>query len=71
MLTTPLDDLQAASRRLKRALSAAYLRWRIAEAEKDAAVIQAESMTAPNRLIVIRSWITDAQAQLRALEAQP
>lgn len=66
-----IDAIEAASRRLHKALRAAYLRWRIAEAEKDATVIQAECLSGPERLIKVRAWITDAKAELHNLEGHP
>lgn len=71
MLSQRIEAIEAASRRLHNALRAAYLRWRIAEAEKDAMVIQAECLSGPRRLINLRAWITDAKNELADLEAQP
>lgn len=66
-----LTRLRAASRRLYSRAQAAYLRYLIREAERDACVIQAEAMAAPARLIKTRAYITDLRNRAEALEAQP
>ena len=66
-----LTLIRIESRRLYSRAQAAYLRYLIREAEKDACVIQAESLTAPARLIKVRTYITDLRNRADALEAQP
>lgn len=61
--------LSALLYRARQALRRAYLRHRIRNAELDAQVIQAESLSAPMRLISLRSYITDLSHQLAELEA--
>lgn len=55
--------------RVRQAMHRVYLRYRIRNAEFDAQAIQAESLSAPMRLIQLRSYITDLSHQLAELEA--
>lgn len=66
-----LTRIRTLSRRLYTRAQAAYLRFLISEAEKDACVIQAEALAAPARLIKTRAYITDLRNRADALEAQP
>jgi hypothetical protein len=61
--------LTALLHRARQAMRRAYLRHRIRNAELDAQVIQAESLSAPMRLVHLRSYITDLSNQLAELEA--
>lgn len=65
-----LSRITKACSRLHRRMHAAYLRYLASEAEKDACVIQAESLTAPVRLAQTRAYITDLRNRAEALEAQ-
>lgn len=47
----------------------AYLRWCLADEEATATNVQADMLSAPRRLIEIRSRITDLKAELAGLEA--
>ncbi len=58
------------SRRLHTAVCAAYLRYRLREARKDANVIEAEMLVAPQRLANMRHYISATADKLRALEAR-
>lgn len=54
---------------LPRRIHIAYLRWCLADEEATATNVQADMLSAPRRLIEIRSRITDLKTQLAGLEA--
>jgi hypothetical protein len=72
-MLNPTLPLRAAAvcRRLHTRARIIYHRWRLHEARKDANVIEAEMLSAPHELSVLRHYIAEKAACIEALEGRP